>query len=233
MVAPSLIRRPQSHRVHLPTILTHFGLKYSYLKVVSCLQPDIRWNKLTSLFKYNKFSSLLHLISGWNKESYTHHICAKDFRSFKELNQISMSSFLALDESDSTLSHDLPLQWPPVPQPTGDGPEPMRWIVNPPSPAFCDLPPSPPGQTKTSQGVEKTALIVKRSIVVSTDDAALLCVCVALAKTMIAQQQLKQNHNRTPHRHLLTLSHCKIIKKCQFAFFCFIPTCGHVQTCNK
>ena len=89
-----------------------------------------------------------------------------------------MSSFLTFDESDSTLSHDLPLQWPQVPRPTGDGPEPMRWIVNPPSSAFCHLPPGQPGQTKTSQGVEKTALIVKRSIVVSTDDAALLCVCV-------------------------------------------------------
>ena len=29
---------------------------------------------------------------------------------------------------------------------------------------------------------------------------------------MIAQQQLRQNHNRTPHRHLLALSHRKIIK---------------------
>ena len=99
----------------------------------------------------------------------------------------------------------------------------MRWIVNPPSSAFCDLPPGPPGQTKTSQGVEKTALIVKRSIVVSTDDATRLCVCAALAKTMIAQQQLRQNHNRTPHRHLLALSHRKIIKKCQFAFFLLFP----------
>ena len=28
-----------------------------------------------------------------------------------------------------------------------------------------------------------------------------------------------RNHNRTPHRRLLTLSHRKIIRKCQFAFF--------------
>ena len=175
-----------------------------------CLQLDIKCTKLTSLFKCNKFSSLLHLISGWNKESYTHHICATDYRSFKVLKQISMSSCLTLDESDSTLSHDLALQWPQVPQPTEDGPEPMRWIVNPPSSAFCDLPPGPPGQTKTSQGVEKTALIVKRSIVVPTGDAALLYVCAWLwQKQWSRNNNCSRNHNRTPNRHLLIRSHCK------------------------
>ena len=56
---------------------------------------------------------------------------------------------------------------------------------------------------------------------------AYVCACVAVAKTTIAQQQLQQNHNRTPHRHLLTLSHRKIIKKCQFAF---VALSRHVGT---
>ena len=113
----------------------------------------------------------------------------------------------------------------------------MRWIVNPPLLGFLRPPtwPTRPNQDVTrgrKNGLdrEKVHCGLHRWCL------PLMCVCVALAKTMIAQQQLRQNHNRTPHRHLLALSHRKIIKKCKFAFFLLYPdirTRSNMQQINS